>query len=158
MKIRLQRGASVPPLKNRLLFKRILQEALQIMDFPRAEPGILQFVLLSEKEMTALNALHLGHQGVTDVITYDLRNPDLRFPGEEDPVLAEIYLCPAVAVKNAGLYGQSPSKELLLYAVHGLLHLQGEDDCDDSARASMRSAENRVMQAMEDRMQKLEFL
>ena len=158
MKIRLQRGASVPPLKNRTLFKRILQEALQIMDFPLAEPGILQFILLSEKEMTALNALHLRHQGVTDVITYDLRNPDLRFPEEEEPVLVEIYLCPAVAVKNAELYGQSPSKELLLYAIHGLLHLQGEDDCDDSARASMRAAENRVMQAIEDRMQTMDFL
>lgn len=157
MKIRLQRGASVAPLKNRPLFKRILQEVLQGMGFALAKPGILQFILLSEKEMTALNALHLGHQGVTDVITYDLRNPDLQFPGEDEPVLAEIYLCPAVAVKNAELYGQSPSRELFLYAVHGLLHLQGEDDCDDNARVSMRAAENRIMQAMEDRLHNVDF-
>ncbi len=107
--------------------------------------------------MTSLNALHLGHQGVTDVITYDLRNPDLLFPADEEPVLAEIYLCPQVALQNAGLYGQSPSRELFLYALHGLLHLQGEDDLDDRARASMRAAENRIMQAMADRLNDVEF-
>lgn len=157
MKIRLHRSASVAPLKNRHFFIRFLRAVLPLAGFPPADPGILQIILLSPAEMTSLNALHLGHQGVTDVITYDLRNPDLLFPADEEPVLAEIYLCPQVALQNAGLYGQSPSRELFLYALHGLLHLQGEDDLDDRARASMRAAENRIMQAMADRLNDVEF-
>lgn len=157
MKIRLQRGTSVSPLKNRPLFIRFLRDVLPMTGFPLGEPGILQFVLLSPAEMTSLNALHLGHQGVTDVITYDLRTPESLFPAEEELVLAEIYLCPAVAVQNAKVYGQSPSRELFLYAVHGLLHLQGEDDLDDRARASMRAAENRILQAMGDRLDQMDF-
>jgi len=157
VKIRLQRARSVAPLKNRFLFKRLLREVLTMCGFSLAAPGVLQINLLSEAEMTSLNALHLGHQGLTDVITYDLRTTNLLFPGEEAPVLAEIYLCPKVAERAAGLYGQSPSRELFLYAVHGLLHLQGEDDLDDKARTSMRSAENRVMQAFGKRLDNLEF-
>ena len=125
--------------------------------FTVAGPGILQFVLLSPDEMASLNALHLGHQGVTDVITYDLREQKMLFPEEEENVLAEIYLCPKVAMQNAALYGQSPSRELFLYAVHGLLHLKGEDDGDDHSRASMRAAENRIMTAMEKNLEQADF-
>lgn len=157
MKILLQRGRRVAALKKRALFLRLLREALPLTGFPVSDPGLLQVILLCPEEMAALNALHLDHQGVTDVITYDLRSPDAHFPGAGESVLAEIYLCPDVARENAGLYKQSPSLELLLYAVHGLLHLQGEDDLTETARISMRAAEARVMKAIAPDLEKVDF-
>jgi probable rRNA maturation factor len=159
MKVRLQRAASVPPLKNRHLFLRFLRQALSLTGFADEQPGVLQFVLLSPDEMTELNALHLGHQGVTDVITYDLRSENSVFPAEtEEAVLAEIYLCPELASHNAQLYGQSASRELFLCAVHGLLHLQGENDSTGQEKKSMREAEEKIMRKMAGNLDKVEFL
>jgi probable rRNA maturation factor len=114
--------------------------------------GVLQFVLLSVREMAALNHLHLQHQGATDVITYDFRDSlqvdDSLISAESDLILAEIYLCPEIALESARKYQQSPSRELVLYAAHGLLHLYGEDDVDLISRAKMRAAEERVLTAL----------
>ena len=92
MKILLRRGRQVAALKNRGRFLSLLRKAGEITGFASGQPGILQVVLLNPEEMAALNALHLGHQGVTDVITYDLREPGSLFPAGEETVLAEIYL------------------------------------------------------------------
>ncbi|MFA6929862.1 MAG: rRNA maturation RNase YbeY [Lentisphaeria bacterium] len=157
MKILLQRGRRVAALKKRAFFLSLLREVLPLTGFSVSDPGLLQVILLCPEEMVALNALHLGHHGVTDVITYDLRTSEAHFPDAEEPVLAEIYLCPDVACKNAKLYGQSPSRELFLYAVHGLLHLQGEDDLTETTRFSMRAAEARVMNAISPSLDTVDF-
>ncbi len=159
VKVKLQRSAAVPALKNRHLFIRLLRQALSLTGFAAEQEAVLQFVLLSPAEMTELNALHLGHQGATDVITYDLRSENPLFSDQtEETVLAEIYLCPEIAADNAKLYGQSASRELLLYAVHGILHLQGENDSTDEEKESMRKAEDKIMGALPENLDKVEFL
>lgn len=159
MKIKLHRDSTVPALKNRATFIRLLQEALPAAGFNPQESGVLQIILLSPEKMAELNALHLGHQGVTDVITYDLRQGTMTLPEEEEEqVVAEIYLCPKVAQQNAELYQLSPSRELFLYAVHGMLHLQGEKDASDKEKKAMRKEEKRIMEKFEEKLQKADFL
>lgn len=98
--------------------------------------------------MAALNWDFLRHEGTTDVITFDLR-PAPGEPAGEDALLAEIYVCPRVAAEAAVRLGNSPSRELVLYMVHGLLHLAGHDDQSPEDAARMRKAEARVLKALE---------
>lgn len=153
MKITVTRGQGVKPLKSRPTFLKVLRLAAVATGFAPDTKGCIGFVLLNADEMAELNALHLGHDGPTDVITYDYRPgfvPLAEEEEEEDQIFAEVYLCPEVARAYARRQRQSPSRELVLYAVHGLLHLAGEDDQQVSARSRMRLAEQQVMCRLEE--------
>ena len=76
--------------------------------------------------------------GATDVITqrYDA------MPGEEPGIYGELYVNVERAVSAApAREGWSAEKELLLYVAHGMDHLSGEDDLDDTGRMRMRRRE-----------------
>ncbi|NLZ62678.1 MAG: rRNA maturation RNase YbeY [Lentisphaerae bacterium] len=150
MKILLHKSPHAPALRQRRQLLALLRRAQQLLAGENScERGVLQVVLLGRQEMAALNGLHLQHQGATDVITYDFRNgPEPEMFLDEDCVMAEIYLCPEVAAEVSGKYQQSRSRELILYALHGLLHLYGEDDLTLEDRASMRAAEERLLSAL----------
>ncbi len=60
-------------------------------------------------------------------------------------VLGEIFVCPETAIRYAAENSEDPVKETALYVVHGLLHLMGYDDIDESDRMEMRAAEKRHM-------------
>ena len=139
------------PLQKRKAFLTSLKHAVVHAGL-QDEPGILQIIILDAKRMAELNERHLQHHGSTDVLTFDLRDQS-PLPQDEsldDCVTAEVYICPEVAVQYATDHQLDPSRELLLYAVHGLLHPAGHDDIDESDRANMRQAEARVMKKLEE--------
>jgi rRNA maturation RNase YbeY len=93
--------------------------------------------------MTRINQEFLRHEGSTDVITFDYKNdtPSLDLAGE-------CYICPAVARRQAAEFNTCYPEEILRYAVHGILHLQGYDDLAPAARRRMKAAENRWMKTL----------
>ena len=116
----------------------------------------LSVILLSGRAMRALNRKSLGHDYVTDVITFNLgvtANVILRAKPEGSPrsplrsalLEGEIYICPAEAKRNARLYGEPYARELLRYIAHGILHLLGHGDDTDAARSRMRREEDRLL-------------
>ena len=137
-----QRGTM--PLRHRPRFERVLRYASGVVGLDWK--GTLNVVMTNARTMAEINEQYVGHQGVTDVITFDLRVDAL---GTEDECLGEIYICPDVAMEYSRRNHLDPSRELVLYAVHGMLHLHGEDDLDDEARVEMRRGEARVMAALE---------
>jgi rRNA maturation RNase YbeY len=102
----------------------------------------LSIVFLDGRRMRALNRKSLGHDYVTDVLTFDLSGGEA---GAESMLCGEIYICPAEARRNARCYGEPLERELLRYIAHGILHLQGHDDSTDKQRAAMRLAEDRLL-------------
>ena len=145
---KLNKARFSPPLRHRDRLAAILRMACELTGLNEA-PGILQFVLLGQDDIIQMNQTFLGHEGATDVITFDLRPTD-RQP-EEDEVCGEIYVCPEVAVTAAAKFGTTPSRELVLYLVHGMLHLSGYDDIEPEDIPHMRAAEARVLAALEKR-------
>jgi len=63
--------------------------------------------------MSRLNWQFLRHRGPTDVITFQH---------------GEIIVCPTIAAREATKRGVPVFHEMLLYAIHGWLHLRGHDD------------------------------
>ncbi|HAO66993.1 MAG TPA: rRNA maturation RNase YbeY [Verrucomicrobiales bacterium] len=92
---------------------------------------------LSPGRMASINQEYLGHEGPTDVITFDLCN---------DPALCmtgEILICPEVAASQSEEFGTTWQEETIRYVIHGLLHLKGFDDLEPEKRRIMKQHENR---------------
>jgi len=126
--------------------ERALEEARRTACPAPPGDGELTVALIGPRRMRRMNRQFLGHDAVTDVIAFDLgpgTGPD--GPGGR---AAELYVCPAQAVVNAGRFGTSAATEIVLCIVHGLLHLNGEDDREAPARRRMRRAERRVMRTL----------
>ena len=96
----------------------------------------ISIIFVGPQRMKNVNKKFLGHDYVTDVITFDL--------GET----AEIIICPVVALKNSKNYKQSITKEILLYVIHGLLHVAGYDDHTQPDIKRMRSKERQLLEQL----------
>jgi len=80
--------------------------------------------------MAQVHADFLGDPTETDVITFPY---------------GEIIVCPAVARDQGPGYGLDVEQEVLLYALHGLLHLVGYDDTTAPAFRRMARAQSRLL-------------
>ncbi len=78
--------------------------------------------VVAADEMAGLNRRYLQHAGATDVLSFDLSQ------GPTPGLCAQLIVCGDVAVAQGPLHGQRPQHELMLYVIHGLLHLMGYED------------------------------
>ncbi|MDR2676161.1 MAG: rRNA maturation RNase YbeY [Opitutaceae bacterium] len=100
-------------------------------------PGELSIAFLTAPALAALHAGFLGDPAPTDVITF-----------EGDPALGaagEICVSADTAAAYAAAHGLDFSAELVLYLVHGWLHLAGYDDLRPQEKRLMRAAEKRAL-------------
>ena len=69
-------------------------------------------------------------------------------PTETDVIpfpYGEILVCPAVARAQASDHGLEIDQEVLLYALHGLLHLTGYDDTTPKLEKEMAEAQEKLL-------------
>lgn len=102
--------------------------------------------LVGADEMTSVNETFLQHEGSTDVITFNHREPAC-----PEELHGELFVCVDEAVELAARFRSTWAGEVVRYAIHGFLHLQGHDDREPAARRRMKRAENRVMRALRNR-------
>ena len=131
-------------------FRRILTQALEL------DLGIqnwrLAFSFLPSRRMALLNEKYLSHQGPTDVITFDYAESAGKSRSKSvASIHGEVFVCPAVAKKQAHEFAATLSLEVLRYAVHGILHLAGYDDSRVRLRRKMKKKEDQVIRALNKR-------
>jgi probable rRNA maturation factor len=99
--------------------------------------------LVAAPEMTRLNREFLGHEGSTDVMTfnYSERSPDEFLSGE-------IFICLDDARAQARQFHTSWQSELVRYLLHGVLHLLGYDDSKVATRRKMKQKENSLLREL----------
>ncbi len=120
---------------NESLIHDAVQTALKIHGVVKA---VMDVAVLDPEEMQKVNARHLGHDYPADVLSFLLEETD-------DSIEGEVLVCPAVANEWSKKYGWEPENELVLYAVHGTLHLVGFDDLTPEDEVEMRAAEREVL-------------
>lgn len=112
-----------------------------IAQLAAAPGGRIGLAVVDDERMARLHEQYKNVAGTTDVLTFDLRE-------DGDATLdADIVICRDEAVRQATARGREARLELLLYAVHGLLHLLGYDDVDDDQAAVMHARENDLLTA-----------
>jgi probable rRNA maturation factor len=82
---------------------------------------------LGLRRMRRLNKAYKRHDRPTDVISFSLPQPDGSLAGD-------IYLCRAVAAREARRRGLPVREEVLRLVVHGTLHVLGHDHPEGEAR------------------------
>ena len=70
--------------------------------------------------MRRLNREYKRHDRPTDVISFHL-------PGPDGSLAGDIYICPAVAAREAKAAGVTQAEELARLVIHGTLHVLGHD-------------------------------
>jgi probable rRNA maturation factor len=98
------------------------------------ESAEISIALVDDHTIHRLNKQFLGHDYATDVLSFPLSH-------EAGHLEGEIVVSAETAAREAVRYGWAETDELLLYVVHGTLHLAGYDDADDDARQQMRRRE-----------------
>lgn len=79
--------------------------------------------------MAALHLKLLREPGPTDVLSFDY---------------GEVIVCPWVAEKEAPRHSLTTEEEVLLYGIHGFLHLAGWNDQEADDRRGMEAEQSRV--------------
>lgn len=98
--------------------------------------GEISVAIVDDERIHTLNRNFLQHDYATDVLSFLLESA-----GPQGPITGEIVASGDTAAREAPRYGWSAADELLLYVIHGALHLAGYDDRTKSQAAAMRTAE-----------------
>lgn len=119
------------------------EQFMRIAERAGVTDGRVNLVIVGDAEMTGLHQTYRNEPGTTDVLTFDLRD-DTTEPATTS-VEADLVLCFDEASRQAMRRGHDTRLELLLYAVHGLLHLLGEDDHSPQAYQRMHEREDKLL-------------
>ena len=101
--------------------------------------GRVNIAVLDNKTIQELNREFLDHDYPTDVLSFMLEREQERLEGE-------IAVSAEMAVQQAVHFDWPAAHELVLYVIHGALHLVGLDDKRPESLEQMRSAEQQVCQ------------
>lgn len=120
--------------------------------------GEVRVRIVADTEMAEVHMEYLDIEGTTDVITFDLSDPEDDRPPKPTPdvirtesrsilygIDSDIWVCVDEARRQAMVEGYPSERELLLYIVHGVLHCLGWDDHDEIEAAAMHDMEDAVL-------------
>jgi len=127
--------------------KKAITATLRRHNTPAA---IISVALVDDLRIAELNRRHLGHDGPTDVLAFDLRDAADQDDSNGDGFLrgeleGDVVISVETAMREARRRGHEPDAEVALYAVHGILHLLGYDDHQDRDAARMHVVEDEIL-------------
>lgn len=102
--------------------------------------GELSIVFVDDATIASIHSTFLNDPTSTDVITFP-GDPTFHFAGE-------IIISVDHAYANAQNYGTSLSEEIMLYIIHGYLHLAGLNDDTVESVSIMREAEQMYLKTL----------
>lgn len=101
-------------------------------------------VFVSSELMREINLKFTGRDSLTDVLSFPLQDG----VGPAKDFLGEVIICPEVALFQARERGHPLEDELLLLAIHGVLHLLGYKDEEDEDRRLMEEKEKNILRLL----------
>ncbi len=103
--------------------------------------GTVSIALVDDPTIHRVNRQYLDHDYPTDVLSFVLE--------DQAPTLeGELVVSTDTASRNASEYNWPAQNELLLYVIHGALHLVGYRDKQPEEIAKMRAAEGEHLKAL----------
>lgn len=114
---------------------RAVAVTLQVRGFHAAE---IEIAIVDDPTIHRLNQRHLRHDWETDVISFPYQCRDGSLEGE-------LIVSWDTAARESKNTGWPALTELVLYCIHGTLHLTGLDDHEPAEREQMRQFERQVL-------------
>lgn len=117
---------------------RLVAAARTVLEEEGISHASLSLAIVDDPTIHSLNRQFLQHDYPTDVLSFLL-------DGDSETISGEVVVSSDTAASAASGYGWTPQDELLLYIIHGVLHLVGYDDHSDADRDEMRSRERHFL-------------
>jgi probable rRNA maturation factor len=116
--------------------KKKLKEAVMfLMDEEKKIFASLDYIFCSDEYLLEINQTYLKHDDLTDIITFDLSDPN-------GPLTGEIYISVERVKDNAHIFNSTFQDELARVIFHGALHLCGYGDKSRKEQQVMREKED----------------
>ncbi|MCX7426337.1 MAG: rRNA maturation RNase YbeY [Planctomycetia bacterium] len=114
---------------------RLARAARMILEEASIREAEVSVAVVDDRAMHAMNRRYLDHDYPTDVLSFLL---------EQSPegLFGQVVVNADMARAEAERFGWPAADELLLYVIHGTLHLVGRDDAAEAERAEMRVRES----------------
>lgn len=134
----------------------LTQVAERVLAEEQVAAAELSIALVDNPTIHELNRQYLNHDYATDVLSFLLDcepeetepppsglPPTLRGKGKR--LDGEVIISTETALQDAEKFGWSPREEVVLYLIHGILHLVGYDDLSSTEQAVMRARERAML-------------
>lgn len=108
---------------------------------PELKDYFITVAIIDDIQMRKLNYKFTGRDSPTDVLS---------FKYEGDVPTIEVIISSDQAFKNASRYKNPPSRELLIYIIHGILHGLGYQDDNKSNRVKMFRKQREIVNRIWD--------
>ena len=136
VRVEINNAQDVTPI-SRTLVRRAVRAAAA----PEWGDRAVSVALVDAEAMSEINARFTGRSEDADVLAFPLDDG-------ADALVGEVVVSASRAVAEAAARGIDPVEELILYVVHGALHLQGYDDHTTADRRKMYARERQVLAAL----------
>lgn len=124
---------------NHIFESKLLREAVRaVLEGEFVDEADVSVAIVDDPAIHILNRKYLDHDYATDVLSFLLSS-------EDEPLEGEIVVSADTADRESSHYGWRAIDELLLYLIHGTLHLVGYDDVSDADREAMRAKEREYL-------------
>ncbi len=118
--------------------KSKIRKVVKVVLNKEVKSAKLSIAFVDNEEIKRLNERFLGSDEVTDVIAFPLNN-------KEDILSGEIVVSVETAVEVANRKKSNVEGEIILYLVHGILHLLGYNDNNKKNAKIMHEKESEIL-------------
>ena len=101
----------------------------------------IELALVDDATIRKLHRRFVKLDTPTDVLTFPLNEP-------HEPLSGQIVLSVETAARVGPAHGLTTEEEVLLYAIHGILHLCGYDDTTIRAARRMRNRQESLLRSV----------
>src|SRR5437763_12196357 len=134
------RASIANPYEYELDFQGLKAAAVAVLEGEGVAEAKVTLAFVDNAHIHRLNKQFLNHDEPTDVLTFPYSSPGAK------KLEGEVVIGYEVAKENAADRGHDVNLELVLYVIHGCLHLCGYTDVDDASAAEMRAKERHYLQ------------
>ena len=106
------------------------------------DKAIISIIFCDNKTLNNFKIKYFDEDVFTDIVTFKI---------EDKPFLeAELYISTEMAIENAKEFKVSLDNEIIRLVSHGILHLIGYDDSNNSLSKKMFSVQEEIVEKFED--------
>ncbi len=106
------------------------------------DKAVISIIFCDNKTLNNFKIKYFDEDVFTDIVTFKI---------EDKPFLeAELYISTEMAVENAKEFKVSLDNEIIRLVSHGILHLIGYDDSNNSLSEKMFSVQEEIVEKFED--------
>jgi probable rRNA maturation factor len=127
------------PYEYPLDFQGLKTAARTVLEGEGVRASKVTVAFVNNPHIHRLNKQFLNHDEPTDVLTFPYTEPKAKV------LEGEVVIGYEVAQEYAAERGHDVALELILYVIHGCLHLCGYTDTDAASAAQMRSKERHYL-------------